>query len=182
MWSANKWWIGKDVKGSGHDIVLCFIPEFAWRDWRNTMITSATLAGLWAKIFRITMFAGRNTRTFVITIIFFKISLVCKKFFTHCFVKIIYAEACFSAEPIFFKSGKSTDKTTIDSARIPFLYWKERQQWQIERLEERNISIRCPVLTSDKGGRACRLWHLANICSLSAWEATTMDQYLTVEI
>jgi hypothetical protein len=33
--------------------------------------------------------------TFVITTIFFKTSLVCKKFFTRCFVKIIYAQACF---------------------------------------------------------------------------------------
>ena len=68
------------------------------------------------------MFAGRNRRTFVITIIFFDISLVCKKFFTHCFVKIIYAQACFLVERLFLKPGNSTDKTTIDSARIPFLY------------------------------------------------------------
>jgi hypothetical protein len=36
-------------------------------------------------------------------------------------------------------------------------------------------------LTSRKDGRACRLWHLANICSLSARQATKMDQYLIVE-
>ena len=69
MWSANEWWIGKDVTGSGHDIVLCFIPEFTWRDWLNLMITSAALAGLWAKIFRVTVFAGCNTRTSVVIII-----------------------------------------------------------------------------------------------------------------
>lgn len=113
------------------------------------------------------MFAGRNTRTSVITIIFFDISLVCKKFLTHCFVKIIYAQDCFSVERLFLKPGNSTDKTTIDSARIPFLYWKERQQWQIERSGERSISVRCPVLNSGNDGRACRCEHLFTFRSTS---------------
>jgi hypothetical protein len=82
---------------------------------------------------------------------------VCKKFSRTFFIKIIYAQACFSAEPIFLKPGKSADKTTIDSARIPFLYRKERQQWQIERGGERNISISCSFFTSSKDECACRL-------------------------
>jgi hypothetical protein len=29
------WWIGKDVKGSGHGLILSTIPAFAWKTEEN---------------------------------------------------------------------------------------------------------------------------------------------------
>jgi hypothetical protein len=31
----SEWWIGKDLEGNGHGLILRYCPGIAWRDWRK---------------------------------------------------------------------------------------------------------------------------------------------------
>jgi hypothetical protein len=41
---------GKDVEGSGHDVLRDAIPAFTWRNWGISRITSVRIVGVLAEI------------------------------------------------------------------------------------------------------------------------------------
>jgi hypothetical protein len=48
--TINKWWIGKDVEGSGRGITEGIIPAFTRRDWEKTSNASVRIADLRTEI------------------------------------------------------------------------------------------------------------------------------------
>jgi hypothetical protein len=46
----SEWWIGKDLKGSGHGLNEGTILAFACRDWAKPQKTQVRVAGLQAEI------------------------------------------------------------------------------------------------------------------------------------